>query len=575
MRQEKSGVGRCDGGLASRTTSGPKREREGCGLCASVFRRVRLRPLFPSLPYPAAIRFGSWRRSSRHWYRWRPRSVRASAPSFARSPCAQCQCLRSPFGQGGARALAHALLHFCRSAPARRGSQMLSEGRSAIGWRSSVVLMKVVKYAKYVGTIIGPEGHIHRWTAPRKKFNERVLKINASTKSLVERLCDVNICALSVLGYIGSISAPEKATLKAEAHAPQCTTAGPYNAIPTSLLGVGSVCRLGLDLVGIHSISLAARYRTTACSNMLSQELEKIQAVRAYDSAPILALSSNWEKEFLAPSVARSTAEAFNMVCCLDRNGKRDDSPQDKKQKAATTLLRDALYWQDFAGPISLRASKVLGLVIRFRIMEILPHMKLASGASRPGLTVGFLRILSNRLCTAQRFHIEGEEQTCRVGCPDEPDSLPHYNQCLLLYNLLNSIWEHAAALPRRGHLLHDLITQVYLRSLQHGIVVMGFIDSFVYAHHQHRRSIENSGNFGDCMIGRIRFMTAITPAYAHAYQVTCLTTHMHAVPRLNFRLPKPKDIRISPTFVPQRAMTSKDGPSILTGVLALLMVKP
>ena len=35
--------------------------------------------------------------------------------------------------------------------------------------------------------------------------------------------------------------------------------------------------------------------------------------------------------------------------------------------------------------------------------------------------------------------------------------------------------------------------------------------------------------------------MTAITPAYAHAYQVTCLTRHMAAVPRLNFRLPKPK----------------------------------
>ena len=95
--------------------------------------------------------------------------------------------------------------------------------------------------------------------------------------------------------------------------------------------------------------------------------------------------------------------------------------------------------------------------------------------------------------------------------------------------------------LPRRSHLLHDLITQVFLRRLQYGIVVMGFVDAFVYAHHQHRRCIENPGNFGDCMKGRIRFMTAITPAYAHAYQVTCLTRHMPAVPRLTFRLPKPK----------------------------------
>ena len=35
--------------------------------------------------------------------------------------------------------------------------------------------------------------------------------------------------------------------------------------------------------------------------------------------------------------------------------------------------------------------------------------------------------------------------------------------------------------------------------------------------------------------------MTAITFAYAHAYQETCLARHMPGVPRLNFRLPKLK----------------------------------
>ena len=50
--------------------------------------------------------------------------------------------------------------------------------------------------------------------------------------------------------------APNKATLKTENHALECTTAGPYIAIPSNLLGVSSVCGLGPDLVGIHSISL-------------------------------------------------------------------------------------------------------------------------------------------------------------------------------------------------------------------------------------------------------------------------------------------------------------------------------
>ena len=62
------------------------------------------------------------------------------------------------------------------------------------------------------------------------------------------RLCDFKIYAVSVLSYIGSTCAPDKATLKA--HALQWTTAGPYNAVPTGLSRVGSVCGLGPDIVG-------------------------------------------------------------------------------------------------------------------------------------------------------------------------------------------------------------------------------------------------------------------------------------------------------------------------------------
>ena len=102
--------------------------------------------------------------------------------------------------------------------------------------------------------------------------------------------------------------------------------------------------------------------------------------------------------------MALSTADAFDSVCRLDRNDTFDDVPQDKKQKIATRLLLDKIHKQDFAGPLSCRASRVLG-PISHRVADILPHMKLVSRVSRPGLTVGVLRILCNGLCTAQRFH--------------------------------------------------------------------------------------------------------------------------------------------------------------------------
>ena len=170
------------------------------------------------------------------------------------------------------------------------------------------------------------------------------------------------------------------------------------------------------------------------------------------------------------------------------------------------------------------RASRVLGPIGRYLVADILLHMKLVSRASRPGLLVGFLRILCNGLCTAQRFHTEEHDHTRRIGCPNEPDSLSHYKECHRLYNIFVSFWRHATILPQGNHFLHDLITRVFMRSLQYGIVVVGFLDASVCAHHRHRSDCENFGNFGDCMKGRIRFMTAITSAHAHAYQATCFT---------------------------------------------------
>ena len=110
-------------------------------------------------------------------------------------------------------------------------------------------------------------------------------------KSLVERLCSFNICAVSVLCFIGSVCVPDKATLQAENHALQCTTAGSHSAISSSLLGVGSVCGLGPDLVGIHSISLAAHYRVAACSSTLRRGLEKVSEARGHNCTPLCLLS--------------------------------------------------------------------------------------------------------------------------------------------------------------------------------------------------------------------------------------------------------------------------------------------
>ena len=120
--------------------------------------------------------------------------------------------------------------------------------------------------------------------------------------------------------------------------------------------------------------------------------------------------------KFLSPSMAHNTMEACEIVCRLDHTGKIDDSSRGEKQKAATALLRD--------GPVS-----------RCRIAQVLPQMCHPSRAPR---------ILCNGLCAAQRFHVEGEEQLCRVGS----DSLTLQRMSSAV-QLFASVWRQATVLPR------------------------------------------------------------------------------------------------------------------------------
>ena len=115
-----------------------------------------------------------------------------------------------------------------------------------------------------------------------------------------------------------------------------------------SLLQVGSICGLGPVVIGIHSVSVAARHRVAAGSSTLRRGLEKVNEARGHKCTPLFALSPAWEQKFLFPSITFHTADAFDIICRLDRNDTLDEVPQNKKQKVATGLLLDKLRTQDF-----------------------------------------------------------------------------------------------------------------------------------------------------------------------------------------------------------------------------------
>ena len=182
--------------------------------------------------------------------------------------------------------------------------------------------------------------------------------------------CDFKIYAISVLSALLGLYAHQIRQPEGREPCFSVYHSRPVQHYPSALLGVGSICGLGPDLVGNHSISIVARCRVAACSTALSRGLEKINTARGHNCTSLFALI--WEKEFLVPSMALSTADAFDIVCRLDRNDTLDEVPQNKKQKIATWLFLDKLHKQNFAGPLSCRASRVLGPISRYRVADIL-----------------------------------------------------------------------------------------------------------------------------------------------------------------------------------------------------------
>ena len=82
------------------------------------------------------------------------------------------------------------------------------------------------------GQLLPVHHGLHRWAAPRKK---KTTMFAPSSPALVDRLVACKVSALPVLSYVGSLAAPDQATVTDESRALQRLAAGPYDAIPTKV----------------------------------------------------------------------------------------------------------------------------------------------------------------------------------------------------------------------------------------------------------------------------------------------------------------------------------------------------
>ena len=128
-------------------------------------------------------------------------------------------------------------------------------------------------------------------------------------KSLVE--CFGKNVLLSILSSVGSTAAPHEATLKGGL---SCVTMPcrwtRQRCIYTCAAG-RSELGLGINVHGIHIISLAARPRTATRSNTLTDAFVRIEASSSIERVTLHAFCTIWAKTLLHLSMAYSTVEAL------------------------------------------------------------------------------------------------------------------------------------------------------------------------------------------------------------------------------------------------------------------------
>ena len=180
--------------------------------------------------------------------------------------------------------------------------------------------------------------------------NQRTQPVNASTRSLFERLCDLKIYTLLVFDFV-SISAPDEATLKDEVHALQCLMQARTMPVPPASHALAPCVVLDPTFVESTLLAFPTNYRTASNSDTLNNCLAKIRELMDMSLLPFL-LSVVWTTVANLMNLHKTRNKRLPQPCFAEKYRIRtlpDRSlhvlPEFKDQSVAFGLRRFCLTW--------------------------------------------------------------------------------------------------------------------------------------------------------------------------------------------------------------------------------------
>ena len=298
-------------------------------------------------------------------------------------------------------------------------------------------------HARYLGFEVGPGRGDLSWSAPLRKYRERVEIWRAIGAGLRLTVVAYRVYILSVLLFVAQLERVPEAALQAESRALLRLTPGPTDWMTAGPLKALTDFGMNFEFASLSACATAAAARAFKFENYVNGGLRarerRQQLSNRFFHSDGLALSMvPWAR---SGSLFRLVDAAEELAAAEQARGldatilgvdASDEGERRSWQRRAVVILRPLGSASLALAHARRRLDKwVIPLLPARRPARMIAVCQLITARGTPRISAAFIRTAFHGWCTARRF--QGRAR-CLLGCGRGEDSIQHYCCCAVYH---------------------------------------------------------------------------------------------------------------------------------------------
>ena len=271
--------------------------------------------------------------------------------------------------------------------------------------------MKIARFAKYLGFMVGSEACGHAWRGPSGKLLKRARHVRSLGLSMTEARLAFKVFAVSVIRYTLQFVAPSLGLVRDFRLALDIALSSPRHA-----LGEGILCnlrRLGkpCEYPHLDSVSSATQYRTAVRSEVLGDLEDLVRRARESDDAVLHPKHTEWMGR-LAMSTLAANRERVRGLEGIDGLG----GGPTFREESLRFLRSEARGDGDLLSVLAKRVGHFGFDRPGDRAVNFVCNMENASRVLKPFVLGSMIRTVCNAHATSRRFGGATGHTCCKFG---------------------------------------------------------------------------------------------------------------------------------------------------------------